>query len=1697
MQFNIIHRPIGGMDSDTDDSAIQPEDYRDALNIRNATTYIGKEGSLSNLKGNTIVSYNLGGVKHKCIGSVEDKANNGIIYFLWAKDSKHKILRYNYLLGNIELLMTYNFGWKYKTFIQADIVDSKLLYWIDPNPRKLNIQKASLVDKKKTWKLYVPKTFDNGGAIITFTIKDMVGAVVDTLVVSISAGSRALTLSSIKSLLDANLSDYISTELCDDCDLEITETAVNSYVLSVSEQQILIVPDNWYGNVSYATAVSDRIFHRGKFPPCYSPSATYKKDTTKNYNFVKNRVFQFRLQYHYDDNEDSSLSPISKIPQGASCTQIGQYNYIEVDFSQPDLFSAINLTILKQVSVLVREHNEGDWIKVVTLNPCDFYRWSSGAKMIYDFYNDVSTTNVPSVLANKQYDKLGIEIGASKFVKDRIIDGNIVDDYDIDKCIDMDVTTVIDDVTQKKLYKVSGNIYIYSYRMDDSEATSSGLFLGGRTYNEPTGTELNGLILYDSSKAEDDTYKWTHYGGGNFGHGAGFDFKVNQGVIDAYDQRLPEGGFVVYSAGTDYYTISRQKEFGLVKNELGALDYADTAKTDAIANAFKYSTIYPNKKAGSIFELYLPEGTHVIRLASHWCSVGDKLGKGNHYDLNSNLYQKTSTNVWGTYDNAGVWKGGVREIEVTITNSDVYLGDFVVKDLTPSDDMDSAPHPVKFTNICGYLVDDKGRVDPNSDTFNPVPVELAYIGAVSMNDPAVGSSKYHYELDNGFTDHNGYFFLTLMEYLTDSSMEAFYLYASQVKNVVGLPLQYNNYFAPISVGAGTGATTIKTTIATNDTTIKDFESTYWEGNLSDMYNHTLTPFGYKNTASYFPDFLGLQANRTYNVILTTDTADARNKCSTLVKGNVNKAEGITVLSTRGGMTKTDSNGDYSLVVWGDMMYFFDGFDLTVTGHSSGTVNLGYSKWKQNDNRVDKLIFINNTTCDLAFSASTLNYNVTQFDANALVQSNTPPYSPTSTLLMTTVNLTAGTTTNIKGWKRGSWRYVGIRYYDEMNRSSSVLANEKTKLYIPFVTEDLGSGTYKYGRAKINVVINHNAPTWAKYFQLLVTDDRYYSNYLQFRINSVKEDNDYLKIDLDNLTTYATKNKGSQLAYTFNEGDKLRMIFNREGTYYNGLYEFDILSWEAPNTVIIRKPSIDIKSGSLIEVYSTKLITNENIYYEIGEVYAVNAGGVHSSTNITIEGGDSYWRLRKIPVNDIGYNGVLPVIVEDRAISDFFSSTDQDYGRVGIEDEKYGRVNRKTIIRISNTYIPNSKINGLSNNENVDDKEMGINYGSIRKIIYVGDVALAVCDNKVVANYIGHVVAKSAETGLLSTTSEFIGDTRPLVGDYGTQDAISIQEFNGFAYGFDALRGIVWRYGTNGLDDIRIKTKTIFNGYVGKKIYQIASGYDVKYQQYLLSLYEQIDETHPYSGGSTTTTLSITYSGANPTILTVGDYVEFTIILDDGITTETGSGYVTLVSSGNINIAVNVSISIYDPDNVVEVKCWFAGNKNTYAWSESKNRWESRYSFYPEQMERVNQELVTFKDGALYIHDRNALRNNFHGVQGKTSLQIVPNQDDIIKIWMAVYLQQYQENKLNNWSIPVITNQKQLSRIKNGSFKKKEEFWHSDFKRDMNSNGGAVDSILNGKPLRSQNIVVTLENDYTGDMDLDTVNFTIVKSDKNT
>lgn len=76
-------------------------------------------------------------------------------------------------------------------------------------------------------------------------------------------------------------------------------------------------------NYTNSTSVSDtnkydaltfQIMDVIKYPPQYSPTAAYGDDSNYNQNNLKNKLFQFRYRYVYDDYEKSVWSPISKVP---------------------------------------------------------------------------------------------------------------------------------------------------------------------------------------------------------------------------------------------------------------------------------------------------------------------------------------------------------------------------------------------------------------------------------------------------------------------------------------------------------------------------------------------------------------------------------------------------------------------------------------------------------------------------------------------------------------------------------------------------------------------------------------------------------------------------------------------------------------------------------------------------------------------------------------------------------------------------------------------------------------------------------------------------------------------------------------------------------------------------------------------------------------------------------------------------------------------------------------------------------------------------------------------------------------------------------------------------------------------------------------------------------------------------------------
>lgn len=89
---------------------------------------------------------------------------------------------------------------------------------------------------------------------------------------------------------------------------------------------------------------------------------------------------------------------------------------------------------------------------------------------------------------------------------------------------------------------------------------------------------------------------------------------------------------------------------------------------------------------------------------------------------------------------------------------------------------------------------------------------------------------------------------------------------------------------------------------------------------------------------------------------------------------------------------------------------------------------------------------------------------------------------------------------------------------------------------------------------------------------------------------------------------------------------------------------------------------------------------------------------------------------------------------------------------------------------------------------------------------------------------------------------------------------------------------------------------------------------------------------------------------------------------------------------------------------------------TLSFSEDSKGWTSFFSFIPEKMIGMNSYFYTFKNGNLYRHNSNELRNNFYGVQYNSKVTGVFNvENGTVKNFKTISL-----NSDDSWNCNVIT-----------------------------------------------------------------------------
>ncbi len=1658
------------MNSDDDLRHLQPGESPYFLNVRSAVTQKNAGGgSVENTQGNLLINNPLlPDGTNKCIGSELDKENNRILYFIANSNKNHAIFQYNPQQGTIDkILINSILNLSPDNYINHIDFVKDLMYWggdgINP-PRKINLTKANNTNKFLENNVYfsndqIVHGFDKTlyYTVIIFLPGQSIGLIVqldnpNASAIEASSGRDGeaidpdTTLDLSKMFTDlwnnnTQLFALYEASYCNgyvkltgkvvdqECSIDITATT------TISTLTLKVVANNYYPS---GINFREDFINRVKYPFECQPEVSVEQDLTKATNLIQNKVFQFRTSIIYDDNEPSALSPISIIPAipnvcGQDNTQTS-YNVIKVNWDVPRFEDVNVLSIVKYVNVYVRNGNLGKFGFVISLTREQFL----ASNNTFKFYNDGIYPSIDDAFSNKLFDAVPLTNQSQVLADDRIFDGGIVEGYD-PICVDDKLTISYEENLKADTFNINGRNFIRNF-------FGEGFDNMGPAYTQAILSQDNGV---------------SDFGFGGVGPHNTLGTDAIWSDYKTYKQTLPLKGFVFYLLGTNFRAVSVQgngtSTFSYYPFPTGGSS-SDKGKrliaSDAVGGAG--GRVYQNFTIKNV-----PPGKYILRIASHLTTQAD-------LDANNLEWQKSSTNclaVGGVNGNEcllEVLSDGRIQVGSTIYAKDAFIGDSSVADLTQVSVLNVANIEDSFA-ISGYLCD-HDTTNTGINVLKDTRIELA---TVSFDHFASGQyngvpAQYGINMQSGqvHTDHNGYFFFTTRRTSVThpSTLNINPIAPAQVSTIV---LGLSNLSLQKWDGGGTVSV--------------------WTGRTSPGTD------------------LGIFQNE-----LATVRANARTQLIGTVTSDGIGVSDIVVATTHGSYVTTDFNGEYALIVYG-------------------------SSFSDGGGRSDYIVYGLGDGCEGTFTPAIDYYNIAINGTGPFTSSTPSPYSGTynyvhevQTVGSVVVIINGSPLPSLK--KGGRYRF-GKVYYDYANRSTTTLTNDQDNLAIPFPTNPATDGFHQ-GRALVDWDIYNLPPDWATHYQWVRTLNGNQLKLLQWTAKTVTYIDDsgatvafdaatQIVISLQNITDYKTIHVDSNVGYSFDDGDRLVLIKNSAGVFFDQYYDFKIKGVKSGALLDIyldNNISVGpITAGVFFEIYNPTKVATEEIFYEIGECYPIitNENGVKVHGGLTVDQeywqfddnfydvdtaklgfvsdqpndfkigdtivinqdpgyvfseynttakviaitstsisgfvvvtdqtflantaanpgnivraahgrfrtGDTWNRLRNIPITT---GNIVPWYVEDYSISDFYISLDQSIGRPNAVNREVGRLFRQSTIRFSNNYIQDTKINGLSSNEGLNEKVLPANYGTIKKMVYTKTTLLAIHENsQIVSMEINkQTIRDTGNQQLIAVANQVLPTDYSYQGSLGTQNPESVvKDDDDNVHGIDINKGIAWTRQVNGIVPIsEIKMITYFREKAARlkatgQTIRIPAVYDRGFNQVLFCFNAAGDEP--------------------------GETIAFT-------------------------------------------------KKDRY--------WESFYPYVTEYFGKGrNNEVVSFVNGSLWRHNVNPLYNNFYGIQFTEKIRAIGNiSGSTMKVWLNTSLEGTPTDK---WAAPSITTlEGQQSSLQQSDFELIENVWYSDFLKDSTT-PNVANPLIFGDDLRSSALIVDFENESAEYSLLYAINLYAISSEK--
>lgn len=652
-----------------------------------------------------------------------------------------------------------------------------------------------------------------------------------------------------------------------------------------------------------------------------------------------------------------------------------------------------------------------------------------------------------------------------------------------------------------------------------------------------------------------------------------------------------------------------------------------------------------------------------------------------------------------------------------------------------------------------------------------------------------------------------------------------------------------------------------------------------------------------------------------------------------------------------------------------------------------------------------------------------------------------------------IGITGTSVTTYDIFKTQAQYKLGVVFYDFSMRKCGVVTvpfsfntSDPTLVTIPPRDFQFNSGTTAIVWSLSNSNAINEIPEWAHYYTIVRTLNlrtRYFLQAFQ-QTSSAKyatkdADGNYLFTN-DTFISSAvgigldsTSLVQAGLGYTFTEGDVCYLIKDD-----NTAYTLSIIG-QSGKYIIVNLPEGgigDFTSFQMVyEIYTPYQANDQEPYYEVGNMYRILNPRTILRQYETVSDfllPDTYALTRNFDSVTYFANTMSP---NDR----FFNRWDNDTGKINYV-VKSGQSHKKEFISFSNTIIPGTGTNGLSSFEALNESNVSLENGEIQKLILTsktqdqGNVMLAVCANETSSIYLNEarITDSTGATQFFASSTDVIGTINNLKGSFGTANPESVIEFRGNVYWVDVSNGKVIQYSLNGLFPISNYKMTRYWKLFGEQYLSMTAG-------------------------------QIIALGSLPFILTAVDPHHWELLIT----------VPKLLATPPMGYLPDSPFTSY----VYPFDIWDGQAKTlVYKINAEPNFWQGSYSYTQEGYIAVQNKLYSFKYGQLYEHNDTSTYCNFNGIQYKSRIMFICNQQsERDKVYDNISVQANLTPTLTYFmSLSPYT---QVSNLMDFDWEHKESVLYCQIYRNVltpSATGLKVNALVTGEKMRTYAFRVMLE-----------------------